>query len=102
MFLVTFLIIILVLSSSLISNNSSLDRNNPVFNKTVILNNKNKAYSILLHSIRKYGKNVSGYSDKYDSIKVFPMSDQIFTILTNKSNNYPYKNSKCIFCHLEE
>ena len=42
---------------------------------------------------------IFGYSDKYDSIMTFPLSDQNFKVLQDKLDDYPENIHKCNTCH---
>ena len=99
MFLVTFLIIVLIMYSSQLSRISSLNRNDPIFKKTIILKDQDKAYSVLLHSITFNDCTISGYSDQFDSLIIFLLQYQNIKTLNSKLNDLPYKQHHCINCH---
>ena len=85
--------------STKLSKRSSVNNNNAIFQKNTILRNQDKAYSILLHSITMNEQYIFGYSDKYDSIMTFPLSDQNFKVLQGKLDDYPENIHKCNTCH---
>ena len=99
MFLVTFLIIVLIAYSSQLSRNSSLNRNDPIFKKTIFLKVQDKAYSVFLHSITFNERTISGYSDQFDSLMIFPLKNQNIKAVNNKLDDLPYKQHHCINCH---
>ena len=98
-FLVIFLIIVLVIFSSRISHNTVYNNNDPIFKQTIILNDKDKGYSVRLHSITLNDRSISAYSDKYDSIMTFPAMPEDFKIIQKKLGSLPYKTQQCNTCH---
>ena len=98
-FLVTFLILILIMYSTQLSKNSSINKNDPIFKKTTILKNKNKAFSVLLHSITIHKEIISSYSDKFDSLITFPLWEQDYNVLQNKLAKLPPNIQDCNACH---
>ena len=99
MLLVTFLFIVLIAFSTQLSRNATININDPVFKKTTILKNQNKAFSVLLHSITVRNNVISAYSHKFDSIITFPFSKQDQKVLQNKLNKLPPKTQDCNSCH---
>ncbi len=99
MILVTFLFIVLIAFSIQLSRKAVININDPVFKKTTILKNKNKAFSVLLHSITIRKKVISAYSHKFDSIITFPFSDQNNKVLQNKLDKLPPNTQDCNSCH---
>ena len=99
MFLVILLISILVILSTNISNNTLYNSNDLIFKKTIILNNEDKGYSVLLHSITFNDRSISAYSEKFDSIMTFPAIPKDFKIIQKKLGSIPYKAQQCNTCH---
>jgi len=85
--------------SAQLSKNSSINNNDPIFKKTTILKNKNKAFSVLLHSITLHKEVISGYSDKFDSLITFPFSEQDYKVLQNQLDKLPHNTQICNACH---
>ena len=98
-FLVTLLIIVLIMYSSQLSRDSSPKKNNPIFKQTIILNDQDKAYSVLLHSITFDDRTISGYSDQFDSLMIFPLQYQNIKAVNNQLDDLSYKQHHCINCH---
>ncbi|MDP7027163.1 MAG: hypothetical protein QF380_02010 [Candidatus Marinimicrobia bacterium] len=99
MLLVTFLFIVLIAFSTQLSRNAAININDPIFKKTTILKNKNKAFSVLLHSITVRKKVISAYSYTFDSIITFPFSKQDHEVLQNKLDKLPPNTQDCNSCH---
>ena len=102
MFLVTFIIIILIMYSVQLSKKSVFDENDPIFKETIILKNQEKAYSILLHSVKLDARSIIGYSGKFDSMMTFPSLTEEINVIQNKLNNLPYKAQDCNVCHQDK
>ena len=99
MLLVTFLFIVLIVISTQLSRNAAININDPIFKKTTILKNQDKAFSVLLHSITIHKKIISAYSHKFDSLITFPFSEQDYKVLQNKLDKLPPKIQDCNSCH---
>jgi hypothetical protein len=99
MLLVTFLFIVLIAFSTQLSRNAAININDPIFKKTTILKNKNKAFSVLLHSITVHKKVISAYSHKFDSLITFPFSEQNYKVLQNQLDKLPHNTQDCNACH---
>ena len=84
--LVSFILIVLIAFSTQLSRNAAININNPIYKKATILKNKNKAFSVLLHSIIIHNKVIYAYSHKFDSLINFPLSEQDYKVLQNKLN----------------
>ena len=78
-----------------------MNNNNAIFQKNTILRNQDKAYSILLHSIILEEKYIYGYSNIFDSLMIFHISDQDVNCLQNKLDELPRNILKCNTCHFE-
>ena len=99
MLLVTFLFFVLIVFSTQLSRNAAINKNNPIFKKTTILKNQDKAFSILLHSITVHKQVISGYSYKFDSLITFPFLEQDYKLLQNKLDKLPPDTQDCNACH---
>ena len=85
--------------SNQISKRSSIEKNNSVYKKTIIIKDQNKAFSIILHSIILHEDSISGYSAKYDSLMIFPALPEDIHIVKNKLSDLIYDYHKCNICH---
>ena len=99
MLLVTFLFIVLIAFSTQLSRNAAININDPIFKKTTILKNQDKAFSVLLHSITIRKKVISAYSHKFDSLITFPFSEQDYKVLQNQLDKLPHNTQDCNACH---
>ena len=99
MLLVTFLCFVLIVFSTQLARNAAININDPIFKKTTILKNQDKAFSILLHSITVHKQVISGYSHKFDSLITFPFSEQNYKVLQNKLVKLPHNTQDCNACH---
>ena len=99
MSLVTFLIFVLIVFSTQLSRNAVINKNDPLFKKTAIFKNQDKAFSVLLHSITVRKQVISAYSHKFDSIITFPFSEQDYKVLQNKLDKLPPNTQDCNSCH---
>ena len=99
MLLVTFLFIVLIAFSTQLSRNAAININDPIFKKTTILKNQDKAFSVLLHSITVRKKVISAYSHKFDSLITFPFSEKDHKLLQNKLDELPHNTRNCNACH---
>ena len=99
MLLVTFLFLVLIVFSTQLSRNAVINKNDPIFKKTTILKNQDKAFSVLLHSITIRKKVISAYSHKFDSPITFPFSEQDYKVLQNQLDKLPHNTQDCNACH---
>ena len=99
MLLVTLLFFVLIVFSTQLSRNAAININDPVFKKTTILKNQNKAFSVLLHSITVRKKVISAYSHKFDSLITFSFSEQDYKVLQNQLDKLPHNIQDCNACH---
>ena len=67
--------------------------------ETIIWQNKNKAYSLLLHTINIRDDSVNAYLNKMNTFITFPVLNSDFTFLNNVYENTPYSLSQCSNCH---
>ena len=85
--------------SSQLSRTSSFNRNDPIFKTTMILKDQGKAYSVILHSITINEHTISGYSDQFDSLMIFPLQCQNIKDVNSKLDDLPYNAQECSLCH---
>ena len=98
-FLVLFIIIVLVIFSTRLSNNISFYSNDPIFQETIIWQNNHKAYTLLLHSASFNDSSISAYSVKLDSFITFPALASDFTFIHSKMQGFSYQPLVCTKCH---
>ena len=99
MLLVTFLFFVLIAFSTQLSRNAAININDPIFKKTTILKNQDKAFSVLLHSISIHKQVISAYSYKFDSLITFSYSEQDYKVLQNQLDKLPHNIQDCNACH---
>ena len=99
MLLVTLLFFVLIVFSTQLARNAAININDPIFKKTTILKNQDKAFSVLLHSITLRKNVISAYSHKFDSLTTFPFSEKNYKILQNKLDKLPPNTQDCNSCH---
>ena len=99
LFLVMLFIIILVIFSTRKSNNIVYNPSDSFFNKNIIWQHNNKAYTLLLHSIAINDSSMSGYSVRLDKTMNFSILDPDLNFIYNKLGNVPYTSVQCIKCH---
>ena len=99
MLLVTVLFFVLIVFSTQLSRNAAININDPIFKKTTILKNQDKAFSVLLHSVTVRKQVISAYSHKFDSLITFPFSEQDHEVLQNKLDKLPPNTQDCNACH---
>ena len=85
--------------SSQLSRNSSFNRNDSIFKTTIILKDQFKAYSVFLHSITINEHTISGYSDQFDSLMIFPLQYQNIKAVKSTLDGLPYAAQECSLCH---
>jgi len=71
----------------------------PDYNQKFFWQDKNKAYSLLLHSVTLNVNSFSAYSAKRDSIMTFPTQPDDLKSIKNKFDNFSYKVQECTNCH---
>ena len=65
----------------------------------MILLDRDQAYSVFLHSITINEHTISGYSDQFDSLMIFPLQYQNIRAVKSTLDDLPYKQHRCIQCH---
>ena len=99
LFLVMLFIIILVIFSTRKTNNIVLNPSDSFFKENIIWQHKNKAYTLLLHSVAINDSTISAYSVKLDTIMTFAIFETDLNIIYNKLGNVPYTPEQCVKCH---
>ena len=99
LFLVMILIIILVIFSTRKTNNIVYNPSDSFFKENIIWQDKNKAYTLLLHSVAINDSFISAYSVKLDTIMTFAILEPDLNSIYNKLGNVPYTQEQCIKCH---
>ena len=100
--LVIFLIFVLVVFSTQLSNRKTEIQDTPDYNQNFFWKDKNKAYSLLLHSVTLKENSFSAYSAKRDLIMTFPVEEEDIRTIKNKFGGSLYKFQKCTNCHKAE
>ena len=85
--------------STQLSRQSSVNSNDPMFKENIILTDRHRAFSLLLHSVTVQANTISGYSHKFDSLITFPFSEQDYKVLQNKLDKLPPNTQDCNSCH---
>ena len=96
--LVTLLILILLIVSTRIINSDDISPQ-PDFKEIFFWQDKNKAYSLLLHSITINGNSFSAYSSKWDSLIIFPALPSELRSIKSKLKDYSFNKQQCSDCH---
>jgi len=99
MFLIVFIIIILVIFSTRLSHNMVYNANDPFFKEYFILQNKNQANTLLLHSLTFNDSSISAHSIKLDTIMTFAKPPSDINFIYKKLEHVPYTPQQCIKCH---
>ena len=89
----------MILSSIQIADRSSPDKISEYYNERILLKHNNKAFSILLHTIKVDDNLISGYSKKYDSIMVFLYPKQNISNIKSKIRANSVDVHNCTVCH---
>ena len=100
--LVIFLILVLVVFSTQLSNRKTDIQDTPDYNQYFFWQNKSKAYFLLLHSVTLKENSFSAYSAKRDLIMTFPVEEEDIRTIKNKFGGSLYKFQKCTNCHKAE
>ena len=96
--LVTFIIFVLIISSTHKSNSETIVENFN-FKEIFFWQDENKAYSLLLHSVTIDDMLFSAYSSKWDSLMTFSAQHKDLKSIKNKFDNSSYKIQECTNCH---
>ncbi|MBC8257209.1 MAG: hypothetical protein H8E85_07880 [Candidatus Marinimicrobia bacterium] len=96
--LVTFLILVLIV---FVTNQTKKENTAQFSNykEWFFWQDKNKAYSLLLHSVTIHGSSFSAFSTKRDSILKFSAQPKELKLIKKKFDKSLYKFQKCTNCH---
>ena len=98
--LVSLLILFLIIVSTRIINRDDISPR-PNFKERFFWQDKNIAYSLLLHSITINGSSFSAYSSKWDSLMIFPALPSELRSIKNKLKANSFKKQQCSSCHID-
>ena len=85
--------------STQLSRQSSVNINDPMFKENIILTDRNRAFSLLLHSVTVQANTILGYSPKFDSLMTFNLDYKDFNVLQAKIRKLPRYVKRCNTCH---
>jgi hypothetical protein len=85
--------------STQLSRQSSVNSNDPMFKENIILTDRHRAFSLLLHSVTVQANTISGYSHKFDSLITFNLDNKDFNVLQAKLRKLPRYIKRCNTCH---
>ena len=71
----------------------------PNYREIFFWQDKNKGYSLLLHSVTIYASSFSAYSGKWDSLMTFSAQHKDLKSIKNKFENSSYKIQECTNCY---
>ena len=98
--LVTFIILVLIIFSTHKSH-SEKNGESSNFKEIFFWQDKNKAYSLLMHSVTIYDNSFSAYSTKWDSLMTFSAHPSDLKLIKKKLTNISYSPQKCLNCHID-
>ena len=98
--LVTFIILVLIIFITHKSNKDNIAKN-PNYREIFLWQDKNKAYSLLLHSVTIYDSSFSAYSSKWDSLMNFSAHPSDLQSIKKKLTVFPFKKQECSNCHMD-
>ena len=102
MILIIIIISLLLVVSAHFSKRTKYQSDSSIFNKNFIWQKKDKAYSLLLHSVTFHDGSFSAFSSKWDSFMTFPVEEEDIRTIKNKVGGSLYKFQKCTNCHKAE
>ena len=72
-----------------------------MFKENIILTDRNRAFSLLLHSVTVKANAISGYSHQFDSLMSFNLGNKDFNVLQAKLKlrKLPRYLERCNTCH---
>ena len=98
--LVTFIIFVLIFFITHRPNKDNIAKNLN-YREIFFWQDKNKAYSLLLHSVSFQVDSFSAYSSKWDSLMIFPALPSELQSIKNKLQDYPFNKQQCSSCHID-
>ena len=102
MILIIIMISLLLVVSERLSKRTKYQSDSSIFNKNFIWQKKDKAYSLLLHSVTFHDSSFSAFSSKWDSFMTFPVEEEDIRTIKNKFGGSLYKFQNCTNCHKAE
>jgi len=96
--LVTFLILVLIV---FVTHQTKIENTTqfPNFQERFFWQDKNKAYSLLLHSVTIHGNSFSAFSTKRDSILKFTAQPKELKLIKHKYHKSLHRFQNCTNCH---
>jgi len=85
--------------STQISKSSSVNIKDLILRENIIIKDRHRAFSILMHSITIQTNTISGYSYEFDSLMTFNLDNKDFNALQGKLSKLPDYIKRCHTCH---
>jgi hypothetical protein len=73
----------------------------PNYREIFFWQDKNKGYSLLLHSVTIYDSSFSAYSSRWDSLMNYSAHPSDLQSIKKKLTNISYSPQKCLNCHID-
>ena len=102
MILIIIVIFLLLVVSARFSKRTKYQSDSSIFKENFIWQKKDKAYSLLLHSVTFHDSSFAAFSSKWDSLMTFPVKEEDIRTIKNKFGASLYKFQKCTNCHKAE
>ena len=102
MILIIIIISLLLVVSAHLSKRTKYQSDPSIFKEHIIWQKKDKAYSLLLHSVTFHDSSFSAFSNKWDSLMTFPIDEVDIRTIKNKFGSSLYKFQNCTNCHKTE
>ena len=102
MILIIIIISLLLVISARLSKRTKYQSDSSIFKENFIWQKKDKAYSLLLHSVTFHDGSFSAFSSKWDSLMTFAVEEEDIITIKNKFGGSLYKFQNCTNCHKAE
>ena len=102
MILIIIMIFLLLVVSARLSKRTKYQSDSSIFKENIIWQKKDKAYTLLLHSVTFHDSSFSAFSSKWDSLMTFPIEEADIRTIKNKFGFSLNKFQKCTSCHKAE
>ena len=102
MILIFIMIFLLLVVSANLSKRTKYQSDSSIFKENIIWQKKDKAYSLLLHSVTFHDSSFSAFSSKWDSLMTFAVKEEDIITIKNKFGGSLYKFQNCTNCHKAE
>ena len=102
MILIIITIFLLLVVSAHFSKRTKYQSDSSIFKENIIWQKKDKAYSLLLHSVTFHDSSFSALSSKWDALMTFPVEQEDIRTIKNKFGGSLYEFQKCTNCHKAE